>query len=717
MAVHIYQQGKLSKKADEGLTFEQQMGTMTSARVGEQFPMLAPYLVGFELLDKDEDGTYGVGTMVYMMGNQAFYIPSFYNHGRMKTGEIIVLGDQQQFIPATERIISYMKARYDKGAGIIFPALKTSTKGSPGSVKVKDDSFPIRKQASCGEYTVDMLQESINMGKQAAAQVIDIITADARMFNEFVDFYGMDKVASFKESFQKQFTKPHKPVNTWVMDPMDKTAAALDGDERKMLNTFGFLIKTAKRDFSDIIKEDSVSDQFSSVTTGGVYELLDNDGELHKAVVIATEAYPHLLVGRCCTSGGFNKTPESFLHPFRSKRRPDMIAIFTDDNGSYYAGLKDIPVGRRISEQGATFQYLESIGTKLEDTQKIQEGSLIVTPSGSSIVIYDNMVKAGENTWVSSGGYTTLEISDVFKKIRDKGDKIQIPEGAIIIKRKEVPARPENMSWEDWDLKRAKNTAQSPEGNLAYEGGAVDAIARYMNKHYTTVKIFSNGSGFTVSDGTGNPREMSIKEASFTLTNKYNVDPMDAPYMVLDAYPKDGVSNNSTRWCITKSAAGGDYSRGASEYDIPNMGYNEVSYDGPQVDTIGADAVMPAQGKTREQILEQVQKASDSGIKEIFDVSLMKVLVKTSRPESLLGDYRTTIIKMMDRLCRMLFLGYTQEDSFKEQFGEDKYEDYMETIRNAMKDLSELFIFVTTRSVIEDTMSSDGSDELVDGAI
>jgi hypothetical protein len=142
-----------------------------------------------------------------------------------------------------------------------------------------------------------------------------------------------------------------------------------------------------------------------------------------------------------------------------------------------------------------------------------------------------------------------------------------------------------------------------------------------------------------------------------------------------------------------------------------------VSYDGPQVDTIGADAVMPAQGKTREQILEQVQKASDSGIKEIFDVSLMKVLVKTSRPESLLGDYRTTIIKMMDRLCRMLFLGYTQEDSFKEQFGEDKYEDYMETIRNAMKDLSELFIFVTTRSVIEDTMSSDGSDELVDGAI
>ena len=726
MPVHIYQQGKLTKKANEGLTFEQQMGTMTSARVSEKFPMLSPYLVGFEVLDKNNDGTYGVGVMVYMMGNQAFYIPGFYNNGRLNTAEMIILRDQQQFMPATEGLISYMKSRYDKGAGTIFPKFKHNiTKGSPGSVKVKDDGFPLHKGASCDEYDVDVLDTALTMGKHASAQLIDIMAADTRMFNEFVGFYGINKVAAFKSAFESQHAPKKNEVTTWVVNPFDKTASSISEAERSALNTFGFLIKTAKNEFPNVVEETELSNQFSSVTGNGVYEILASDGTLHKAVVVRMAGTPGITEGCSLRNShnGINSAPSWMTHANTHMKSDSVILIFEDGDKGYYQTCEYTPTGRRISEGGVTYEYLKKIGTPIEGMDKLTYSDIIIAPDGSAVQSNDAYIPVNSDNkeFVSTYGDKTLSICDVIKTIKVTDSGIIAPEGSMVIHnvshRASKGEKPDDMSWEEWEVKRAKEKYDNTIVPVT-PGNTNAAIMRYINSKYDTIKIFSNGTDFTVSGpGNSGTKDMSIKEASFALTNNYSVDPLDAPHMVLAAYPEDGVSNNSVRWCIEKYAASGDYSRGASPYDIPNMGYTEVSYDGPKVDSVGTDGVIPAQGATREQIMEQVRKASESGVKEIFDTSVMKVLIKTSRPEALLSDYYTTILRMMDRLCRMLFLGYTKEDDFKNQYGEDKYEEYMETIRNAMGDLSELFVFVSTRSVIEDTMDTDGADDLTDGNI
>ena len=720
MPVHFYQQGRLSKKADEGLTFEQQMGTMTSARVGEKFPMLAPYVVGFELLKKDEDGTYGVGTMVYMMGNQAFYIPSFYNHGRFRTGEIIVLRDQQQFIPATEGLISYMKARYDKGAGTIFPRFKQNVeKGSPGSVKVKDDDFPLNKGASLEKDTNDIFSVALSMGKQASAQLIDIITANTRIFNDFADFYGLDKIAAFKDEFEKQHAPKDTPLSAWIVDPLDKQAMELTEDERKSLNMFGFLIKTARNEFPGVDKEDKISEQFVSCNTDGVYEIISDNGDLNKAVVIRMKGDDPW--GPCYCgykpNNKFNSVPDSFLHPADHIDDRKTLLIFEEGPDNKYQMCDFVPTGRRVGDFSLTVDTLKSLGKDITSADTMEYGDIIIAMDGSTVRVQANMHKMSDGSWTSYDGEQTITINDALKHPRKSGMHITIPEGCVVIEEAgKAGTKPEGMSWEEWDKKKAEEAAKA-RFNVAHPSNVQNALFNFINKRYVTVKIFSNGSSFTVSGDNSSPKDVSIKEASYKLAKDYGVDPLDAPYMVLESYPKDGTSNTSVRWCIEKTAAGGDYSRGASPYDIPNLGYNEVSYDGPQTETIGSDGIIPAQGATREQIMEQVQRAADSGVKEIFDVSVMKTLVSTSRPEALIGDYTSTILKMMDRLCRMLFLGYVQEDDFKTQYGDDKYEEYMETIRNSMDDLSELFVFVSTRSVLADSMDTDGSDELTDGNI
>lgn len=724
MPVHIYQQGRLSKKADEGLTFEQQMGTMTSARTGEKFPMLAPYVVGFELLKKDEDGTYGVGTMVYMMGNQAFYIPSFYNHGRFRTGEMIILRDQQQFIPATEGLISYMKARYDKGSGTIFPKFKNNVeKGSPGSVKVKDDDFPLRKGASLEKDNNDIFSVALSMGKQASAQLIDIITANTRTFNDFADFYGLDKIASFRDEFEKQFAPKETPLSAWIVDPLDKQAMELSQEERKSLNTFGFLIKTARNEFPEVQKEDQISEQFVTCNTDGVYEILSDDGSLHKAVVIRMKddnEFGPCYVEYNPRKKGFNTVPDSFLHPAGHMDHRRTLLIFFEGRDNTYQMCDFVPTGRRVGDISITKETLKNCGQDITSVTSLDFGDMVICPDGSTVRVNSPMHKitSGDTmSWTDYRGEQTITINDTLKHPRQNGQHITLPEGCVVLEEAgKFKDKPEDMSWEEWDKKKAE-TAAKERFNVAQPSNIQNALFNFINNRYTTVKIFSNGSSFTVSGDNSGPADVSIKEAAYKLAKDYGVDPLDAPYMVLESYPTDGMSNTSVRWCIEKTAAGGDYSRGASPYDIPNLGYNEVSYDGPQTETIGSDGIIPAQGATREQILEQVQRAADSGVKEIFDVSVMKTLVSTSRPEALIGDYTSTILKMMDRLCRMLFLGYTQEDDFKSQYGEDKYDEYMETIRNSMDDLSELFVFVSTRSVLADSMDTDGSDELTDGNI
>jgi hypothetical protein len=683
--------------------------------------MLAPYVVGFELLKKDEDGTYGVGTMVYMMGNQAFYIPSFYNHGRFRTGEIMVLRDQQQFIPATEGLISYMKARYDKGSGELFPRFKHNVeKGAPGSVKVKEDEFPLGKGASLESDTTDIFDVALQMGKQASAQLIDIITSSPRVFNDFADFYGLDKIASFKVEFEKQHAPKETPLSAWIVDPLDKQAMSISDAERKSLNMFGFLIKTAKREFAEVSKASDLSSQFISCTTDGVYDILSDNGDVNRALVLHMD-------DDACMAGcvdyrprkGFNTVPDAFLHPSRNKGC-DVILLFEGVEGNYYQHCSYVPTGRKVSGFKMTFDKATEIGEPLKDKDTLEWGDIIVCPDLATIKVRTKMIriKDGDSVqWTATYGDERIVENDVLKAPRRSGSIITIPEGCVVVHDiKQYNMNAENMSYEERE-KKIEEAIKNNTFNVATPTNVTTAILNYINKRYETVKIFSNGSGFTVSGDNSDPKDMSIKEAAYTLARDYGVDPLDAPYMVLEAYPKDGVSNNSVKWCIEKKAAGGDYSRGVSPYDIPNLGYHEVSYDGPTTETIGSEGIIPAQGATREQIIEQVQNAADSGVKEIFDVTVMKTLVNTSRPEALIGDYTSTILKMMDRLCRMLFLGYVQEDDFQTQFGENKYDEYMETIRNAMDNLSELFVFVSTRSVLADSMDTDGSDELTDGNI
>ena len=61
-------------------------------------------------------------------------------------------------------------------------------------------------------------------------------------------------------------------------------------------------------------------------------------------------------------------------------------------------------------------------------------------------------------------------------------------------------------------------------------------ITEFCNKRYDVAKIYSNGQEFVISDklNMSNP-PMSIKEAAFTLVDRYEIDPAIAKVMLKEA--------------------------------------------------------------------------------------------------------------------------------------------------------------------------------------
>ena len=59
---------------------------------------------------------------------------------------------------------------------------------------------------------------------------------------------------------------------------------------------------------------------------------------------------------------------------------------------------------------------------------------------------------------------------------------------------------------------------------------------------------------------------------------------------------------------------------------------------------------------TEEEELDTVQKATEAGVKEVFDTAVLKLLLQEADPGAAIMEIVPDFMKTLDRLCQMLFL-------------------------------------------------------------
>ena len=235
-------------------------------------------------------------------------------------------------------------------------------------------------------------------------------------------------------------------------------------------------------------------------------------------------------------------------------------------------------------------------------------------------------------------------------------------------------------------------------------------LESYTQKHYKKARIYHNGSDYTVSgDNSENGDQLlSFKEACLALVSDYGVAPADAKVMVKDAANGATYDNpKATSYLITKLAS---ETGGWQDANIP---MDQKVNPPPQIE----QRQMPAFIEDPAQLEKAVTDAAQNGIKEVFDVTILKLLVKQNRFFDEIHDDLPLFMQVLDSLCRKLFQFYWHTDKMEEKYGMVKLKSLEESLKVTLESLSELTIFFKLRTVDGSGSTGDTAGDLMAGTM
>lgn len=91
--------------------FEQAFSSLAYAYLRDKAPRLLDHMVGFQLIDRNEDNTKAVGVFGFNISNQWLYAPVFFLNGDLKGHELLYMKNNDSFVPMKENWVNYIMGR------------------------------------------------------------------------------------------------------------------------------------------------------------------------------------------------------------------------------------------------------------------------------------------------------------------------------------------------------------------------------------------------------------------------------------------------------------------------------------------------------------------------------------------------------------------------------------------------------------------------------
>lgn len=110
-----YKTATLGGEPESG--FEQAFSSLAYAYIKDKAPRLLDYIVGFQLVDRNEDNTKAMGIFGFKVGEQWLYVPVFFLNGDLKGHELLWIKKQDMFVPMKENWVNYLISRKPHSLG------------------------------------------------------------------------------------------------------------------------------------------------------------------------------------------------------------------------------------------------------------------------------------------------------------------------------------------------------------------------------------------------------------------------------------------------------------------------------------------------------------------------------------------------------------------------------------------------------------------------
>lgn len=719
----------------------------------DQSQALLDYLVGFQMLKQEDEGSRAIGIFGFEIDGQYYYAPVFFLNGEIRGLDSIYSVDSDRFYPLTEDWVNDLinrrsqslgekDTRSPAARGIRFPnytRLKIIPGASGANLKIAADQLFSKMAGDGPEIPTMTLPEALaeselgGLFKVAMEKNPNLQDAVLKFYN-YMDL-GEIPHPEFKVAAEQD---PVVVISTIT----DAGTERLNDSQREELLAGGTVVID---DRPEIDKSMLFSSQpkvvLENPSGGGLYDVLWADGEVEPAIIAPTGVGTNqVIVYR----------PDNKRHCAISPREVFVVRKYTDlefrnwlkDHGTDADSVRPNSTGFFLSDKGdasAAFCINESstgldgitrysvldpyrmsdcfIGTYFGDWSRGDNGDPlqnqyknIVSPNrvqGRAPVPSDAVkqilvVKLGSPSPRYDG--STLVVN---------GNHFRFFELNRFTEESAGSESPLDMAVEETYAKKRRDALLKPT-----DFGCYNTLAEALYKYAEELQVWSDGPEVVVRTKTAGVKAFTKTAALSYFVKDEGMSESDAR-LVLGDLQKTAqsywVRKSQTKMAaeliqlpqINDSSDGGFMSAyhkqevpfAASQVARPSYNREYFRYFSPfgsggQPDGDGDDTGSDTFG-----IMEEAAK---TGQKDVFDAAALASLIQSYRPTELVDRFLPTLVAGMDRLGRMLFLIYWHYEDFAERYGEQEIQEFIDNIRTVFEQMGDVIIFAKKKSLAGD---------------
>ena len=727
--------------------FETTFADLAFARLRDKAPSMLDYLVGFQLLDKDDDETRAVGLFGFKVGSEWIYAPVFFINGQLKGHELMYLKSQDAFVPMSEQWVNYILNRKPNVLGEnettprnelglrqpdfdLFaraPYIGSKAASLKGYVKQAMCMFEVSprdvKFASLDtRFTIPGAMKAL--GKQAAVNFLSTMANDQTFSRALLEFYDMQdllKVAAevikgqkpenkLDEAGQKRRsgkdTTPTPKVITNVGDP-DSTGT-LSNKEKEFLLKEKFVVRDARAgNKKSRVYQINGPMQMNSPIRNGFYDVMLQTGESKRMLLF------------------LNYIPLGYSE--LTHRAP--VTVLIDPDSKKWGGYANSDIlSNKLYGKDEFAKFIK--GLPNGDTLKPRDVALLVTPDGAATEPF-----RVESRVDLPNGMTELKIWGFHDPVSPGSSLAQNNQR----KTYDTPTtayRPQRVTTVCFTNKSSEYTQmgatlfvpntfkavelqpKSKDGEFMNDGPKDLALANMNQMLYNMEKksVFEN-KGVLLKVG----KDRNDKYV-LTLNDKTQktMDKIAAIKQMVEGFGMDGdeaisILSNVTPFThsslIIKEAWGEPpmsptFQEPAFSHEFginaPVQYPMETIQNLTQNDSAGARDQYKDYRYIDERARQQAGNASQLGQKEVLDTAVISGLVRTMDSDSAVDDYISDMLLGLDRVGRILFMYYWHNDKFQDRYGKQDMIELENNLRNVFKSLGELTLFLKQKTVSPD---------------
>lgn len=261
LPVGFSKQAGAGVESPDEVQMEQDFGRLAYTFLKDRAAALVPYLLGFEVVDREEDGSKAVGIFGFKLNRDYYYVPVFFINNQIKGMDLLFNKRTNSFMPLRESWINYLvnKQTIELGGGRVDKNIRQDFEWPRFDFLAIPPSSPSGIPKSASAKLASSFQEFMSEGKAKAKGITE------------------------KDVPKDQLEKGEKEEGEHTKDPAIKKKITLDhlaGSDPKYYDHLQEMESEHKKDASAVIRDGF---ETWNAMQASLVDSLDKDAEFQAA--------------------------------------------------------------------------------------------------------------------------------------------------------------------------------------------------------------------------------------------------------------------------------------------------------------------------------------------------------------------------------------------------------------------------------------------------